>query len=524
MELQPGTPLQGGKYQIISRLGQGGFGITYLANHNMLNKHVCIKEFFPKSFYNRDSNTRTITLGSEGSREMMDAYRKKFIKEARTISNFNHRNIITIHDVFEENNTAYYVMDYIDGCSLWELIKRNGPLPTERAKDIMHHVASALDYVHKRNTLHLDIKPANIMICNSDNRVVLIDFGISKEIDENGHILTSTPIGISPLYAPLEQQEQSMTACLTPATDIYSLAATLFSATTGELPPMTSDILCGKLDEMTANLSPEIRQAILQSMTPKANARPQSAGAFMSILYPERVVKVGGTGSTNTNSSTTDSKTTISRPVVSKQPTHTITTQSETLSTPKATSASTINTSNKKLMIILGIIVGLGVIIGGIWWYNGSYNKVIEAEIEVFNRLCPLVLDDYSMEITEAYIERNGRSVVSLRYTAYDSRSNYLDREIERLQLQVQGFDDSVEGVSTLYYAEGSSCLMELVYEEGWTIENVYYDEDGEYLFTTEISPGSYAEWAMSSGYYGSVDYEPDYYYDEDYSIPNVIE
>ena len=111
MQLQPGTYLQGDKYRIISTLGIGGFGITYLAEQVMAERKVCIKEFFPKEYYNRDDNSRSISLGSKGSAQIMDAYKAKFLKEAKTIAKFDHPNIIHIHDVFEENNTAYYVME-----------------------------------------------------------------------------------------------------------------------------------------------------------------------------------------------------------------------------------------------------------------------------------------------------------------------------------------------------------------------------------------------------------------------------
>ena len=106
MELQSGTYLQGDKYRIIRTLGSGGFGITYLAEQELMGRKVCIKEFFPKEFYNRDDNSRSISLGSKGSAKIMDAFKAKFLKEAETIARLNHPNIIHIHDVFEENNTA----------------------------------------------------------------------------------------------------------------------------------------------------------------------------------------------------------------------------------------------------------------------------------------------------------------------------------------------------------------------------------------------------------------------------------
>mgnify|MGYP003294306312 FL=1 len=127
--LLDGTELQGGRYRIICTLGRGGFGITYLALQVIADRLVCIKEFFPKGYYNRAVNSCSITLASRSNVEMMDRYKLKFIKEARTLAQFKHPNIVRIFDIFEENDTAYYVMEYIEGASLNDLVKRGGALP-----------------------------------------------------------------------------------------------------------------------------------------------------------------------------------------------------------------------------------------------------------------------------------------------------------------------------------------------------------------------------------------------------------
>ena len=112
-QLKNGTTLQGGKYKIISMLGRGGFGITYLAENTMLDGKVAIKEFFFKEYCNRDEETSHVTIPTDGNREIVERFKAKFIKEARTIFRMNHPNIVRILDIFEENGTAYYVMEYI---------------------------------------------------------------------------------------------------------------------------------------------------------------------------------------------------------------------------------------------------------------------------------------------------------------------------------------------------------------------------------------------------------------------------
>ena len=284
MQLQPGTYLQGDKYRIIRTLGMGGFGITYLAEHELAGRNVCIKEFFPKEFYNRDDNSRSISLGSKGSAAIMDAYKAKFIKEAKTIARLKHPNIIHIHDVFEENNTAYYVMEYIEGESLSDLVKRKGALAEAEAVGYIRSVAEALGYIHDRKIMHLDIKPANVMLNSEDGQVVVIDFGLSKQYDEEGNQTSSTPVGISAGFAPMEQYQQGGVKEFSPETDIYSLGATLYYLVTGQVPPQAVNIADSGLPELPAHLSSGVRNAIERSMEFQRKRRPHSAKEFLALL------------------------------------------------------------------------------------------------------------------------------------------------------------------------------------------------------------------------------------------------
>lgn len=284
MELKPGALLQDGKYEIRNTLGSGGFCVTYLAEYHMLNKLVCIKEFFPREYYNRDDNAHSISLGSQGSAQLMDVYRNKFIKEARTIARLQHNNVISIYDVFEENNTAYFVMEYVEGDTLAGIVKQQGPMDADTAKDIIFSVANALSYIHSNNLLHLDVKPANIMVRRSDNHVVLIDFGLAKQYDGDGNQTTTTPMGISQGYTPPEQYEVGASATFTPATDIYALGATLYHISTGKVPPSSSAIMDGCLPDLVQNLEPDIQRAILSAMQPSRRNRPDSIKTFLSLF------------------------------------------------------------------------------------------------------------------------------------------------------------------------------------------------------------------------------------------------
>lgn len=246
MTLQQGYTLQDGNYRILKVLGQGGFGITYLAIQVRLDRKVAIKEFFMKDFCERNETTRQVTLGTAGSRETVNSCRKKFLKEAKHIAKLDHPNIIRIIDVFDENSTSYYVMEYIEGGSLSNKLGTTGLSMSDATRYILQ-VAEALKYIHKQNIAHLDIKPSNIML-NGNDEIVLIDFGVSKQYDfSTGGQTSVSPVGCSSGYAPLEQYDPNGVKDFSPQTDIYSLGATYFKLLTGITPPnafgITKDFL-----------------------------------------------------------------------------------------------------------------------------------------------------------------------------------------------------------------------------------------------------------------------------------------
>lgn len=230
--LASGATLQNGKYRIERVLGQGGFGITYLAEQPMLGRKVAIKEFFMSSCCARKQGSLGVECTIEQNRELVNKCKQKFLKEARTIARLAHKNIPVVHDVFEENHTAYYVMECIDGSSLDKCSRR---FSEKESLNIIRQVAEALQYMHSQKILHLDVKPANIIL-KKGGTVMLIDYGISKHYTMNGYQSSTSPIGISRGYAPIEQYSQDV-GSFTPATDIYSLGATLYWLLTGQRPP-----------------------------------------------------------------------------------------------------------------------------------------------------------------------------------------------------------------------------------------------------------------------------------------------
>ena len=327
-ELSSGTLLQGGKYKIDKVLGQGGFGITYLAEQTNLGRKVCIKEFFMKEYGERTASPRadseetvltggvplsspapkdteatvlsdndsTVLTGvsavTTGAAEIMGKYREKFVKEARTIARLDHPGIVRIHDVFEENGTAYYVMDFIEGDNLNEIVKREGALSEERALGYIRQIGEALSYVHGHNIMHLDVKPANVLVRKSDGKAILIDFGTAKQYDSEGTQTSTTPVGLSVGYAPIEMTKPGGVQTFSPETDVYSLGATLYYLVTGQNPPDASErmemIMDGDKFQLPESISSSTAEVIEQSMQARKK-RIQTVDGFLDLLQSDGV-------------------------------------------------------------------------------------------------------------------------------------------------------------------------------------------------------------------------------------------
>ena len=273
--------LQNNRYKIQAILGQGGYGITYLAEQTTLGRQVAIKEFFMKDYCGRASGSPEVTLGTDGSREMLLRYREKFKKEAATLARLNHPNIVRVIDMFEENNTYYYVMEYADGPSLSQIIKERVKLPTDEALAMIRQVADAVSYLHQKGVCHYDIKPANILT-NSMGKAILADFGLAKQYDEQGEETSTTPVGKSKGYAPPEQYKAGSVSTFSPETDIYALAATLYKLLTGITPIESISRVDEEIDFsiLPANFAGPIRHA----MSLKRKDRYQSIEAFMRAI------------------------------------------------------------------------------------------------------------------------------------------------------------------------------------------------------------------------------------------------
>ena len=280
-------------YTIEKVLGQGSFGITYLASTVIqgplgdVTVQVAVKEFFAKELDSRWSGGLVATR-KEGS--FAYKYAKAFQRESRNLSRMKHPGIVRVLEAFDANGTHYYSMEYLSGGSLDDKVKGIGITEAE-ALPLVRKIGEALSYMHARKIMHLDLKPKNIML-KGNGSPVIIDFGLSKQYDEEGEPESSTTIGLgTPGYAPIEQATQTTSGEFQPTLDIYALGATLFKMLTGKTPPTATLVLNKKAtlapDLQEKNVSSGTVDAILKAMAPLMDDRPQRVEDFLSMLEAE---------------------------------------------------------------------------------------------------------------------------------------------------------------------------------------------------------------------------------------------
>ena len=370
--LQPGNTLQGGKYRIEKVLGQGSFGITYLASYattieGALGKmavdiKVAIKEFFMSEVNQRNEQTH----GVEGSSStIFTNYRIKFRKEAQNLASLHHPHIVQVTYVFDENNTTYYVMQYIEGMSLDSFIASKGRVSAEDTILIAAQIGQALSYMHQRHMLHLDLKPGNIML-DKQGQVHLIDFGLSKQYDSNGEPESSTSIGMgTPGYAPIEQANRMGQGKQFQATiDVYAFGATVYKMLTGRRPDDASVILndgfpFGFLQQL--GVQQNMINAVQRAMAPQRNARFQTVTEFVQALDDGRTIPYSAPDFTQVDDNTITASSEPTQPIRPSRPSQ----PSSATPSPndEELAPSTSKLAMKQIMVVLCVCIAAAMVL-----------------------------------------------------------------------------------------------------------------------------------------------------------------
>ncbi|PCJ26896.1 MAG: hypothetical protein COA96_04510 [SAR86 cluster bacterium] len=297
------------EYELVRTLGSGGFAITYLAFDNNMDRGSAIKEYLPRNLSKRELDN-TVVANSIEAQEEFDWGLERFLEEARTLAKFDHPNIVKVYRSFSAHGTGYIVMEYAEGDTFSEYLERKGTLSEAELKKIVLPILQGLEKVHAADFLHRDIKPLNIIIRDTDDSAVLIDFGSARQaIGEKDKHLTAL---VSGGYAPIEQY--SSRGNQGPWTDIYALGALCYRALSGEDPYAATDRI--KNDPLVpistrckGKVSTEFLKAIDWALTVDEQERPQNVNEWIRAINGEELTTV-------ISKSTTDSSNKLKKTIV----------------------------------------------------------------------------------------------------------------------------------------------------------------------------------------------------------------
>ena len=283
--LKPGTILDG-KYLVGEMLGQGGFGITYIGFDLLLEQKIAIKEYFPMStgMVSREGRSTVVWSDAVMQKSGVEKGFDSFLKEARKMAKLRSiPSVVGVNSVFIQNETAYIVMDFIEGETLLKKLQREGPMDYGTCVSLMTPIMQALSEVHKHGIIHRDISPDNIMVQN-DGRLILLDLGAAKDLDiqgKDGNVQSSQMVAKHG-FSPVEQYGQA--GKIGPWTDVYAMAATIYYCCTGVLPPSATDRMIEDTLTCRPRLTKEQFDVLAFCMNVLPQKRPQNMDALLQIV------------------------------------------------------------------------------------------------------------------------------------------------------------------------------------------------------------------------------------------------
>ena len=283
--LKPGTILDG-KYLVGEMLGQGGFGITYIGFDLLLEQKIAIKEYFPMStgMVSREGRSTVVWSDAVMQKSGVEKGFDSFLKEARKMAKLRSiPSVVGVNSVFIQNETAYIVMDFIEGETLLKKLQREGPMDYGTCVSLMTPIMQALSEVHKHGIIHRDISPDNIMV-QSDGKLILLDLGAAKDLDiqgKDGNVQSSQMVAKHG-FSPVEQYGQA--GKIGPWTDVYAMAATIYYCCTGVLPPSATDRTIDDTLTCRPRLTKEQFDVLAFCMSVLPQKRPQNMDALLQIV------------------------------------------------------------------------------------------------------------------------------------------------------------------------------------------------------------------------------------------------
>lgn len=292
--LPKGTILKGKRFQyrVETVLGSGGFGITYKVSTQTFvsgvarTEYYAVKEYFVGEYCGRADNACEMTYSKPVAKDV-EGGKSDFISEARRLTTLRHRNIMRVYEEFEANNTAYYVMDYVDGENLRSIVLQNGSMGVDDICQWVTQILDAVKYLHRRRITHLDIKPGNIMMKTGERKgvyPVLIDFGLSKHYDDEDRPTSTIRMrGCSEGYAPREQY--AGIEMFNPQADVYAIAASILFCLTATTPPKSTNIEQEGLQQLfPTSIDDRLRDIIMKAMEPVRLNRTPSAELLLNEI------------------------------------------------------------------------------------------------------------------------------------------------------------------------------------------------------------------------------------------------
>jgi serine/threonine protein kinase len=275
------------EFEITSLIGEGGFGIVYLAHDHSLQRRVALKEYMPTSLAARTGGSQ-VQVKSPRHRETFEAGLKSFINEARLLASFDHPSLVKVYRFWEANGTAYMVMPFLEGTTLKDVLRRLGQTPDEAwLRSVLGPLSEALLVIHAEQCYHRDIAPDNVMLLPSSNRWLLLDFGAARRVI--GDMTQALTVILKPGYAPVEQYAEIPGMKQGAWTDVYALAAVVYFAIMGRTPPpsvgrLLNDTYVPLTEAAAGRYSERFLAAVDRALAVRPEQRTQSVGEFRADM------------------------------------------------------------------------------------------------------------------------------------------------------------------------------------------------------------------------------------------------